>query len=101
MCGSQGFDTIMWALQFAAKLYELLVASLSAIILHHMRHEILFGEGVPLGIFGSALSFQQLSYIPLVSGILGGMGAGETVEASGSSRISSNLHNRRHISQRF
>ena len=54
----------MWALQFAAKLYELLViASLSAIILHHMRYEILFSEGVPLGIFGSALSFQQLSYL--------------------------------------
>jgi len=41
----QGEGAIMWAIQFAAKLYELLVvASLSAIILHHTRHEILFGE---------------------------------------------------------
>ena len=60
----QGEGAILWALQLAAKLYELLViASLSAIILHHMKYEILFSEGVPLGIFGSALSFQQLSYL--------------------------------------
>ena len=52
------------SLLLAAKLYELLVvASLSAIIFHQIRQEIIFGDGVPFGILPSGLSFSQLSFL--------------------------------------
>lgn len=50
-------------LQIAAKLQELLiVASLTTIIVHSIRAELITGEGVPLGILGSSFLFTSLSY---------------------------------------
>jgi hypothetical protein len=45
------------ALQFAAKLHEILIAaSLSSIVLHCVQYELLHGEGIPLG--GLLAGFQ-------------------------------------------
>ncbi|RDW65733.1 uncharacterized protein DSM5745_09472 [Aspergillus mulundensis] len=49
--------------QLAAKAHEIaIVASLSVIVLHCLRHELLFGEGLPLGLLGSGLAFNHLEY---------------------------------------
>ncbi|KAL9109263.1 MAG: hypothetical protein Q9227_006018 [Pyrenula ochraceoflavens] len=54
-------DTIdLMFLQLAAKANELLiVASLSLMILHTLRYELLYGDGLPLGLIGSGLSFSS------------------------------------------
>ncbi|TVY76140.1 hypothetical protein LSUE1_G008647 [Lachnellula suecica] len=50
-------------LQIAAKAQELLiVASLATIVFHIARHELLFGDGLPLGLVGSGLLFSNLGY---------------------------------------
>jgi hypothetical protein len=50
-------------LQVAAKLNELIiVASLGLIILHMVRHELLFGDGLPLGLIGSGLTFSNFQF---------------------------------------
>lgn len=50
-------------LQIAAKIQELLiVASLAMVVTQIIRDELMFGEGIPLGLLGSAFSFSQLSY---------------------------------------
>lgn len=63
--GDDRYDAVKLAsLLLVAKLYELLVVgSLSAIIFHQIRHEIVFGDGVPFGLLGGGLSFGQLSYL--------------------------------------
>ena len=49
-------------LQLAAKANEILiVASLGLIVLQVVRHELLFGDGLPLGLVGSGLSFSDFS----------------------------------------
>ncbi|KAL4908491.1 hypothetical protein BDW74DRAFT_175176 [Aspergillus multicolor] len=49
--------------QLAAKAHEItIVASLGVIVLHYVRHELLFGEGLPLGLLGSGLAFNHLEY---------------------------------------
>ncbi|KAI5357793.1 hypothetical protein Slin14017_G118060 [Septoria linicola] len=51
----------MGGIQFCAKLEELLcVASLAAIILHALRHELL-GDGVPIGLLSSGIWFSSVS----------------------------------------
>ncbi|KAL9121068.1 MAG: hypothetical protein Q9187_002373 [Circinaria calcarea] len=50
-------------LQIAAKIQELLiVASLAMVVTQIVRDELMFGEGIPLGLLASAFSFSQLSY---------------------------------------
>jgi hypothetical protein len=50
-------------LQVAAKVQEILiVASLSQIIFHFVRHELLFGDGLPLGLIGSGLAFSDFGF---------------------------------------
>ncbi|KAL4816690.1 hypothetical protein BDW67DRAFT_175314 [Aspergillus spinulosporus] len=49
--------------QLAAKAHEItIVASLGVIVLHYVRHELLFGEGLPLGLLGSGLAFNHVEY---------------------------------------
>ena len=54
-------DTIdLMLFQVAAKGQEILVvASLGAVILHVARQELLYGDGLPLGLVGSGLSFNN------------------------------------------
>jgi hypothetical protein len=50
-------------LQMAAKVHELvIVASLGLIVLHIVRHELLFGDGLPLGLVGSGLTFSNFEF---------------------------------------
>jgi hypothetical protein len=50
-------------LQLAAKAHELfIVASLGLIILQTVRHELLFGHGLPLGLIGSGISFSSVAF---------------------------------------
>lgn len=50
-------------LQVAAKVQEILiVASLSQIIFQFVRHELLFGDGLPLGLIGSGLAFNNFGF---------------------------------------
>ncbi|KAH7374146.1 hypothetical protein BKA64DRAFT_260042 [Cadophora sp. MPI-SDFR-AT-0126] len=50
-------------LQVAAKGHELLIiASLTTIIFQFSRHELLFGDGLPLGLVGSGILFGNMGY---------------------------------------
>ena len=50
-------------LQVAAKIQELLIiASLTTIVVHTIREQLLFRDGVPFGILGGAFLFSSLSY---------------------------------------
>lgn len=56
-------DTNLALLQIAAKAQELLMtASISTIVFHMIRSELIYGDGVPLGWLGSGFSFTGLSY---------------------------------------
>ncbi|KAJ5114070.1 hypothetical protein N7456_002604 [Penicillium angulare] len=47
-------------LQLAAKLHEMMiVTSLSLVVLDFVRYELLFGDGLPLGLVGSGLTFNS------------------------------------------
>jgi hypothetical protein len=49
--------------QLCAKAHEMaIVASLAVIVLQYIRHELLFGEGLPLGLLGSGLAFNHVEY---------------------------------------
>ncbi|KAL4916006.1 hypothetical protein BDW62DRAFT_187322 [Aspergillus aurantiobrunneus] len=49
--------------QLAAKAHEItIVASLGVLVLQCIRHELLFGDGLPLGLLGSGLAFNHLEY---------------------------------------
>ena len=49
--------------QVAAKLQEVLcVASLATVVLQFLRSDLLYGEGVPIGLLGSGISFSSVSY---------------------------------------
>ncbi|KAL4886181.1 hypothetical protein BJY04DRAFT_229322 [Aspergillus karnatakaensis] len=49
--------------QLAAKAHEItIVASLGVMVLQYVRHELLFGDGLPLGLLGSGLTFNNLEY---------------------------------------
>lgn len=50
-------------LQLAAKAHEIMiVASLGLIVFHFARDELLFGDGLPLGLIGSGLTFNNLGF---------------------------------------
>ena len=50
-------------LQTAAKLQELLIiASLTTIIFQLLRDELLYGDGIPLGLLGAGIDFTKLSF---------------------------------------
>lgn len=50
-------------LQLAAKAHEIMiVASLGLIVLQFVRQELLFGGGLPLGLIGSGLTFNNLEF---------------------------------------
>ncbi|KAF5008354.1 hypothetical protein FDECE_5397 [Fusarium decemcellulare] len=62
--GSKNQDDMkMGLLQVAAKTQELLiVASVGSIIFHILRSELVFGEGIPLGLLASGWNFAQIQY---------------------------------------
>ncbi|RFN53302.1 hypothetical protein FIE12Z_2452 [Fusarium flagelliforme] len=62
--GSQNRDSIkLGTLQIVAKIQELLVvASLSTVIFHVLRSELVFGPGLPLGLLGAGFKFTSLSF---------------------------------------
>ncbi|CAG7939793.1 unnamed protein product [Penicillium nalgiovense] len=50
-------------LQLAAKAHEIMIVnSLGLNVLHFVRSELLFGDGLPLGLVGSGLSFNNFEY---------------------------------------
>ena len=52
------------ALQFAAKLHELLInASVATMLLSYIRYELTFGKGLPFGILLGGFEFTSLSYL--------------------------------------
>ena len=57
-------DSINFALlQVAAKVQELLItASLATVIFQIIRNELMYGDGVPLGLLGSGFAFTDISY---------------------------------------
>jgi hypothetical protein len=60
---SIGDDIKLDLLQFIAKAHEILiVASLGIVVFNTIRHQLLFGGGVPLGLVGSGFSFSQLGF---------------------------------------
>lgn len=47
-------------LQLAAKAHEIMIVnSLGLVVLHFVRSELLFGDGLPLGLVGSGLTFNN------------------------------------------
>lgn len=57
-------DQKLNALQFAAKLHELLmIASLAAIVFTYIRRELIFGEGIPYGTLFAGLEIDNLSFL--------------------------------------
>ena len=57
-------NMILQAWQFAAKGHEILiVASLSAIVLHRIRYELCASEGVPLGFLTAGYQLSSISYL--------------------------------------
>lgn len=51
----------MGLLQIAAKVQELLiVGSVGSVIFHVLRSELVFGDGMPLGLLVSGFSFSQV-----------------------------------------
>lgn len=59
-----GSETLtLMSFQIAAKIHEvLIVASLSLIIFHAVRHELLYGNGLPLGLIGSGFNFGSFDF---------------------------------------
>ena len=50
--------------QFVAKIHEITIqASLAAIVFSYIRHEIVLGQGIPLGALFSGLQLSQASYL--------------------------------------
>lgn len=63
-------------LQIGAKIQELLiVASLTTIIFQLTRDELLFGDGIPLGLIAAGVDFTKLSFFwsPQTLGSLGSL----------------------------
>ncbi|KAF9883433.1 hypothetical protein FE257_003476 [Aspergillus nanangensis] len=50
-------------LQIAAKAHEItIVASLGVVVLQFVRHELLYGDGLPLGLLGSGITFNHFEF---------------------------------------
>ena len=57
-------NAILDALQFAAKAHEISMAmSLSAIVLHRIRYDLIIGQGLPFGFLTSAYLLTDLTYL--------------------------------------
>ena len=57
-------DAKLLALQFASKLHELTIsASLTAVILSYIRHELMTDSGLPFGAIVAGLQFKDVSYL--------------------------------------
>lgn len=57
-------DAKLLALQFASKLHELTIsASLTAVILSYIRHELTTDSGLPFGAIVAGLQFKDVSYL--------------------------------------
>ena len=57
-------DARFLALQFAAKLHELTIsASLTAVILYYVRHQLTEESGLPFGAIVAGLQFKDVSYL--------------------------------------
>ncbi|KAL6243573.1 hypothetical protein RBB50_009566 [Rhinocladiella similis] len=53
----------LMGLQIIAKIHEVfIVASLSLIVFHVIRHELLYGIGLPLGLIGSGFNFGSFDF---------------------------------------
>ena len=65
LAGPSGQDDEKFAgLQMAAKLHELTIqASVAAILIHHIRHELIFSGGLPFGALFAGQQFKDISYI--------------------------------------
>ncbi|KAF2118218.1 hypothetical protein BDV96DRAFT_597083 [Lophiotrema nucula] len=65
LAGASGYDDLKFSgLQFAAKLHELLMqASLSLVVVSFIRHELVFGEGIPFGAVFGSLQFSNIAYL--------------------------------------
>ena len=62
--GSPHQNMILQGWQFAAKGHEILiVASLSAIILHRIRYELCVSDGVPLGLVTAGYQLNSVAYL--------------------------------------
>ena len=62
--GSPHQNVILQAWQFAAKGHEILiVASLSAIILHKIRYDLCASDGVPLGLVTAGYRLDSIAYL--------------------------------------
>lgn len=62
--GSPHQDTYLQGWQFAAKGHEILiVASLSAIVLHKIRYELCASDGVPLGLVAAGYQLYSVGYL--------------------------------------
>ncbi|OJD30976.1 uncharacterized protein BKCO1_5300050 [Diplodia corticola] len=64
LIGTSGQDgQKLAALQFAAKLHELLmISSLTAVVLTYIRRNILYGDGLPFGALFAGQQFRALSF---------------------------------------
>ncbi|KAK0659143.1 hypothetical protein QBC41DRAFT_287338 [Cercophora samala] len=62
--GEEGRDGLkLGVLQVASKVHELLVlASLSTVLFDAVRYELVFGQGLPLGLIGAGFSFTSVGY---------------------------------------
>lgn len=65
LAGQHGHDDQkLGALQFAAKLHELLmIASLATSVFTYIRRELVFGEGVPFGALSAGLEIDKASFL--------------------------------------
>jgi hypothetical protein len=65
LAGLSGYDDVkLSALQFTAKLHELMMqASLSVVVVDFIRHELVTGEGIPFGAIFGSLQFSNISYL--------------------------------------
>jgi hypothetical protein len=62
--GSISDESRLGLIQIAAKLQELLmISSMSSIIFHFIRHELIFGDGLPLGLTVSGWTFSQVRWV--------------------------------------
>jgi hypothetical protein len=60
--GSSALNLVYY--QFAAKAHEMMIhASLAAILLSYVRHEMTLGKGLPFGALFSSLAINQVSYL--------------------------------------
>jgi hypothetical protein len=65
LAGAEGYDDLKFSgLQVAAKLHELTMqASLSLTVVSFVRHQLVFGKGIPFGAIVSSLQFSSIAHL--------------------------------------